>query len=327
MILLLTHSGDYYTIDRVKMALDERNARSAIVHTDRYPQFCSLTSEFRSNDPVGFSAQLEDKFGPVNLNEVGSVWVRRIWPGLMPPDMPPQAAAQQAKLSHHAYNETLDLLRDAWWMNPIDAGLKSESKSLQLKVASQTGLRIPDTLISNDPDRIRDFFHRHGGNIITKTLQPLAVSMEAAPEFAYTCRVEAEQLDMLDVARLSPQIYQPCIEKAWELRVAVVCDRFFVAGIRGKGGTAPGLDWRSPTHGECEWFESTLPDDSREKLLKLMERLGIVFGSADFIVDDPEGEPVFLEINQAGEWGMLERDLGFPIAKTIADKLIENSKA
>jgi len=46
MILLLTHSGDFYTIDRVKMSLDEMGAKSAIVHTDRYPQFCALSSEF-----------------------------------------------------------------------------------------------------------------------------------------------------------------------------------------------------------------------------------------------------------------------------------------
>ena len=58
-----------------------------------------------------------------------------------------------------------------------------------------------------------------------------------------------------------------------------------------------------------------------------MNRLGIVFGSADFIVEDHDREPVFLEINQAGEWGMLERDLGFPISRAIAAALHENSRS
>ncbi len=331
MILLLTHSGDFYTIDRVKMALDTQGVANTVIHTDRYPQFLSLSTGFQSDSQGkpgmnGYTAMMVDQSGPIDLSHVTAVWNRRIWPGLMPADLPPAAVAHNGEVCKHTFNETLALLDHAYWMNPLHSGFRSESKSLQLKHAAMIGMRIPETLISNDPEKIESFFHRHDGILITKTLLPMATSMEAAPDFAYTCRVTTEHLKMLDVARLSPQIYQPLIEKKWELRVVVVEQNFFVAGIRGHGGQSLGLDWRTPDHGEIEWFEAAFPDSSRDKLLTLMKRLGIVFGAVDFIVDDPEREPVFLEINQAGEWGMLERDLNFPIAETIASSLAEHGK-
>ena len=52
-----------------------------------------------------------------------------------------------------------------------------------------------------------------------------------------------------------------------------------------------------------------------------MTRLGLVYGALDFIVD-PDGCHIFLEINQAGEWGWLQRDLGLPIAEAIATALL-----
>ena len=53
-----------------------------------------------------------------------------------------------------------------------------------------------------------------------------------------------------------------------------------------------------------------------------MSELGLVFGVVDLICT-PGGEHVFLEVNPAGEWGMLQRDLGLPISEAIADALLE----
>ena len=33
-------------------------------------------------------------------------------------------------------------------------------------------------------------------------------------------------------------------------------------------------------------------------------------------------EYIFLEVNPQGEWGMIQRDLGYPIGETIAEKLV-----
>ena len=47
-----------------------------------------------------------------------------------------------------------------------------------------------------------------------------------------------------------------------------------------------------------------------------------MFGAFD-LIQTPLEEYVFLELNPTGEWGMLERDLGYPISNAIAEALCE----
>jgi glutathione synthase/RimK-type ligase-like ATP-grasp enzyme len=58
-----------------------------------------------------------------------------------------------------------------------------------------------------------------------------------------------------------------------------------------------------------------------ERLHRLLEALGLVYGAVDLIVT-PDGRHVFLEVNPGGEWGMLERDLELPIAAALAEALV-----
>ncbi|MCH8242864.1 MAG: hypothetical protein IH897_09665 [Planctomycetes bacterium] len=73
--------------------------------------------------------------------------------------------------------------------------------------------------------------------------------------------------------------------------------------------------------GEVSWKNDTVPDDVLNKLRSLMKSLDLTNGAVDMI-RTPDGEHVFLEINPAGEWGMLERDLKLPISEAIADALL-----
>jgi glutathione synthase/RimK-type ligase-like ATP-grasp enzyme len=52
----------------------------------------------------------------------------------------------------------------------------------------------------------------------------------------------------------------------------------------------------------------------------VMRALGLGFGAVDLVVAR-DGSHHFLEVNPVGEWGMLERDLGLPIADAIAEEL------
>ncbi|MCY0725966.1 hypothetical protein OVW19_29935, partial [Klebsiella pneumoniae] len=64
-----------------------------------------------------------------------------------------------------------------------------------------------------------------------------------------------------------------------------------------------------------------LPEDVAARLRALLGRLGLRQGAVD-LIRTPQGRHVFLEINPVGEWGMLERDLGLPIADAIAEELL-----
>ena len=52
-----------------------------------------------------------------------------------------------------------------------------------------------------------------------------------------------------------------------------------------------------------------------------MRTMGLRYGAVDLMVP-VDGPPIFLEVNPAGEWGMLARDLGLPIAESLADELL-----
>jgi glutathione synthase/RimK-type ligase-like ATP-grasp enzyme len=56
--------------------------------------------------------------------------------------------------------------------------------------------------------------------------------------------------------------------------------------------------------------------------MKLMKRLGLVYGAID-MRKNVRGEYIFLEINTAGQWLFMEEPTGMPISETLADKLIE----
>jgi len=60
--------------------------------------------------------------------------------------------------------------------------------------------------------------------------------------------------------------------------------------------------------------------DVSDKLLALLQRLGLVYGAID-MRRTPDGEYYFFEVNTAGEFLFVEDRTGQPIARAIADWL------
>jgi glutathione synthase/RimK-type ligase-like ATP-grasp enzyme len=322
MIILLSHSQDFYTIDLVMEHLQSLGADFVRLNTDALPFFHPLSGNFSPGQPGRVTIEFQN--GPFHFQpeDVAAVWNRRLWPGRLPPDFPPEAGRRCAPAARAAVTDLLGLFGQARWINPLAAAERAESKVLQLHLAARLGLRLPDTLVSNNPRDVEAFYHHHQGEIITKLLVPAAVSMEAHPDFVYTCRVTAEHLPMLEHVRAQPQIYQPFLRKVREYRAVAVGRKFLVGALRVPEEGPLSVDWRQATEeDELRWEEATLPAALEEKLLSLMDALGLSFGVFD-LVDTGEGELTFLEVNQGGEWGMLQRDLELPIAQAIARELV-----
>lgn len=117
-------------------------------------------------------------------------------------------------------------------------------------------------------------------------------------------------------------MFQERIPKAMELRVAYVAGHVFVGAIDASRSAGGQTDWRRATAEECHWQRGDLPEDVTRRLAKLMNQLGLVYGAID-VIRTPDDDHVFLEVNPAGEWGMLERDLDYPISEAIADALLD----
>jgi glutathione synthase/RimK-type ligase-like ATP-grasp enzyme len=325
LVLLVTHGGDHYTVDRVAEELVRRGARARRIDVDCFPTSMRLSTAI-DVVPGATHRRLHDAAGSLELDAVRAVWMRRLWPAKLDDELDPSLREGCRREAHAALLGWLDGAHALRMVNPLAAEHAAENKLRQLRVARELGLAIPRTLVTNDPAEVMAFYDLLDGRMVTKMLTPLSQSMSGRGHFVHTSVVDREDLDELDGLRHSPMVFQEHVAKHHELRVAIVATPeggcCLAGAIDATQSDAGRVDWRKSAVAQATWQAATLPDDVSARLLELVRRLGLVYGAADLIVT-PEGRHVFLEVNPAGEWGMLERDAGLPIAAALADALMQ----
>lgn len=312
--LLLTWSGDTYTPDRVAEGLARRGVDPIRVDTDLFPTALALRWS------LGAAGLVQRGDGPlegVDPADVVAVWWRRFWQPRLPEDLDPEHAAACVRESWAALRGALRTLPLARHVNPPGLEPAAEDKLWQLAQARAVGLACPETLITNDPDAVRAFYTQNHGRIITKMLTPYSRTLAGDGAFVYTSRVGPDDLLALDGLALCPMVFQAEIPRAREHRLIWVGGRILSGAL--PTGDVDGVDWRPQT--ALAWERSRVPEALVPRLGQLMARLGLIYGAFDFI-ETPGGEWIFLEVNPAGEWGMLERDLDLPIGDAIAAALL-----
>jgi hypothetical protein len=215
---------------------------------------------------------------------------------------------------------------DVFCVNPPPFHTAYEEKCAQLLVAAQVGLKIPSTLYTADLRFARDFHGEHAGSIIYKPFTPFIRTSGGTAErpalvgTLYTSRVRDGDLDDSEGRVPTPGIFQPYIEKELELRIVIVGRRIFACAIHSQDSGRTRTDWRryDLEHVRHEPYE--LPAEISGKLLRLMDRLGLVFGSVDMIVT-AEGQFVFLEVNPNGQFDWIAQLTGLPLYENLASML------
>ncbi len=312
-VLLITHTADHFTIDRVRDGVARRGALPIRLDTDQFPGALQLTSRI---GPEGRSLRLRADDVDLPIDAVSAVWMRRIFPPPRPEGLSELEAAQCVRESRAALEGFLSALSGAAWLDPLPHVVHAENKLRQLHEAQRAGLRVPRTVIGNDPDEVRALWAACHGQLVTKMLTPVTRSMGAPPAAVYTTTLGPDDLEDLDGLALSPMIFQERVDKARELRVIYVAGRCFAASLEARHD-----DWRAAAPGaSAPWQLDALPDEVAASYDALMRALGLRFGAADFL-RARDGSYHFLEVNPVGEWGMLERDLELPIADAIAEEL------
>jgi MvdC family ATP-grasp ribosomal peptide maturase len=314
VVLLLTHSGDFYTVDLVAQALARRGVRPIRFNTDLFPSRIRLSAHAGDERSAVFFTETGEQ---ISSEEVRAVWARKLWPPRMNDDLDERYRSMCVNESAAALDGFLDALHSARWVNDLACQREAENKQRQLRLAARAGLRVPRTVVTNDPAAARQFFAETDGQTVAKLLRPVEVSMDAVNPFVYTNRVCEEDLAGAETLRHSPMVFQELIPKAYELRIACVAGRVFAGALNATGTSRGHTDWRRASPEECRWQKAQLPAEVASSLQSLMSELGLVFGAVDLICT-PAGEHVFLEVNPSGEWGMLERDLDLPISEALA---------
>ena len=94
----------------------------------------------------------------------------------------------------------------------------------------------------------------------------------------------------------------------------------FVAGIDSQSDPLAMIDWRQTGNEQLPHFPETLPSNVTNRLLQMMDALGLQFAAIDMI-QTPAGEYVFLEVNPSGQWLWLDDMLCLGISDAVTEWL------
>lgn len=314
--MILTRPGDFHAY-AAALAIREKGGEALLWHTTDFPSRAAESVSFLGGiERVTIDGLAEEGA----LSAFGTVWNRRAGHTLEEASLHP-ADRDFADLQCRLFRQSLfDLMaRDAFWVNSPEATRRS-TKPLQLSAARRTGLTIPETLITNDPYRVRGFVRAHGGQVVFKSLRAAAWKDEETYWFPYTSLLTEDDLAAEPVIRAVPGIYQQLVDKAYEVRATVMGRCVLAARLYSQQSEAGRLDWRRDLDG-LTTQPHTMPEQVSERCIELLRRLGLVFGCFDFIVT-PEGRYVFLEVNQTGQFLFLDSRTGLPMLDAFSDFLL-----
>ncbi|MGZ5440672.1 MAG: MvdC/MvdD family ATP grasp protein [Thermoanaerobaculia bacterium] len=219
------------------------------------------------------------------------------------------------------------LLGHAAWMNDYFQEQKSVNKLYQLAVAKACGLKVPPTLVTQDPDAARAFYAEHEGQVLCKAIsQSGSVPADATRDGRqiYANVIDAEAAMEFDRVRSSPTCFQRYIDKDYELRVTVVGSAIFAAAIESQRSERAMIDWRRYDTKNTPYYPYKLPDDVERSILTMMRQLHLEYGAVD-LIRTKSGDYVFLEVNPGGQWGWVEGMTGHPINEAVARWLMTRS--
>lgn len=264
-------------------------------------------------------------------HEVGSVWERR---PLVPSELRfsniDQINSHNLKEAHGFLSFLLYYLGDKYCLGHHLYDRSSASKMLQLKLARDLGMAIPDTCFSNNKAAIETFATKHP-IICIKSIDNDNIWFEddLREYVLYAQAVKSEDLLRLpeDAFAQTVSYLQEYVEKDYELRITVVGDNVFACKIDSQQmDEASGqIDWRQGLDYGLKHTEYTPPDFIAAFCRVFLQKLHLNFGCFDFIVT-PEGGYVFLECNPNGQWLWIEQETGMGISLCITDTLVRHDK-
>jgi glutathione synthase/RimK-type ligase-like ATP-grasp enzyme len=213
-------------------------------------------------------------------------------------------------------------------VNPATSLAMWEDKFTQLVVAERVGLATPVTRYLCDLTAAADFADAHGGQIVYKPFTPYLgpPRVDGRITELYSQVVSASELRAQagDNLVATPGIFQPYVDKAFELRVVYVGGTIFACRIESQQSTVADKDWRRYDLANTPHLVHGLDATVERKVGELMRRMNLCFGSLDFIVT-PEGEHVFLEVNPVGQFGWIAAQTGLPIHERLAELLMDRA--
>jgi len=193
----------------------------------------------------------------------------------------------------------------ALFVNAFENAKAANPKIHQLNVARSVGFKVPRTLVSNHPEHIRAFFQHNNGKIVAKQHIPFAWrTTQGALLVTGTAAVSPEHLVSDEALSACPMIYQEMLSVRNEMRIIAFGRSMFALNqVRTQ---APATNGFVDIRYEKANKHAIAVDEPLAVLCHAyMDMLGLSYAAFD-IAQLTDGEYVFLEANEAGQFLFLE---------------------
>lgn len=310
-VLVLADDVDA-TADAVVRALQARQIEVNRVNTAWFPTRLSMSARLHQGRWTGVITTPGQE---VELEAVTAIWYRTPTAFEFPLDLssPERAHANlEAKYGLGGVTSSLPVL----WVNHPMRLADAAYKPVQLAVAHDCGLRVADTLVSNDPEDIRRF--ARGGPTVNKVLGSNTLVEESLRKLTFTRLLDDSDVADLRGIETTTHLFQRWVPKAYDVRLVVIGARLTAAAITAHSA-AGAVDFRSD-YANLSYELTDPPAEVAAGVRRLMDRMGLMYAALDFVVD-PDGGWTFLEINAGGQFGWIEARTGAQLTDQLADLL------
>jgi ATP-grasp ribosomal peptide maturase len=315
-ILILAEDIDA-TADKMVRTLAVRDVVVHRVNTAWFPAQLSVSAGLRGGRWTG---QIRTPARVVDLEDITAVWYRSPRAFQFPSELTVAERAYANLEAKYGLGGVLMSL-PALWVNHPARLADAAYKPVQLVIASQCGLTVPDTMITNEADVAREF--AAGGPTVTKVFGSNTISEEGVRKIGFTRLIEDSDLADLRGIDVTTHLFQRWVPKAFEVRMVVIGDEITAAAIES-GSAAGYIDWRSD-YDNLSYKLIEPPAEVVDGVRRLMKSMDLVYGALDFVVQ-PEGVWTFLEVNAGGQFGWIEDCTGAPLTDQLADLLIKGER-
>lgn len=312
-VLIISGTGDAHA-EYMRKILRFKNIPSFLFLSDKYPYEAQITFDFNNNHTLTY----QDR--KINLNSDWSIWNRRIFPPEFPKNFPGNLEEMVIEESKRTLQGLMVTHPGLVVNNPFN-NYRANNKIEQLQRAREIGLNVPDTLITNEPNKAKEFYEKHKRNIIFKMQKlPIIEDKNGVHKTIMTRRVLPEDFAEIERIKNGPCLFQEHIEKEYEIRLTTVGNELFPIAIYSQDSEISRDDFRRYDFGKVRYKNVNIPEEITTKILSLTKQYKLHYAAIDLIYT-PKDKYVFLELNPNGQYLWTEEMSGAPITNSFADYL------
>ncbi len=255
----------------------------------------------------------------LDINDIAVAWYLRA--------SPPEPKRMQTKPDAlFSASEASGALSALWrvvpwrWINKRERiRTIQDNKLWQQQIAASVGLPVPYTLVSNDPAAHAALANQEG-QVLCKTFGYIDLETKA-DLFVYSSLFGADEILASSTSiEGCPVFAQKYIPKRYEYRTMVIGERVLSCRIDSQSSDKTKVDWRHYDFENVAHEAHELSEVVNERLRMFMRAAKLKYGAID-LIETPDGEFVFLEVNPSGQWGWIAHYAGLPIPDTVAEML------